>query len=66
MQEFFMKNILIEGTIKNGKFGRYPIFRKLYMYINEDKLSSEAKGFIDFILSTKGQKLVKDTGYIPL
>ncbi len=56
----------IEGTIANGKSGKYPIFRKLYMYVNEDKLSSEARDFIDFILSTEGQKLVKDTGYIPL
>jgi phosphate transport system substrate-binding protein len=56
----------IEGTIANGKSGRYPIFRKLFMYVNEGKLSTEAKDFIDFILSAEGQKLVKDTGYIPL
>jgi phosphate transport system substrate-binding protein len=56
----------IEGTIANGKSGRYPIFRKLYMYFNEERLSSEARDFIDFILSAEGQKLVKDTGYIPL
>ena len=56
----------IEGTIGNGKSGHYPISRKLYMYVNENKLSKEAKSFIDYILSPEGQALVKETGYIPL
>lgn len=56
----------IEGTIENGKSGKYPIFRELYMYVNEDKYSEEAKSFVDFILSDEGQKIVKGVGYIPL
>lgn len=56
----------IEGTIENGKSGKYPIFRKLYMYVNKDKISAEAKDFIDYILSPEGQELVKEQGYIPL
>ncbi|MBN2038408.1 MAG: PstS family phosphate ABC transporter substrate-binding protein [Spirochaetes bacterium] len=56
----------IEGTISNGKSGKFPISRKLYMYVNEKKLSKEAKAYIDFILSPEGQDFVKETGYIPL
>ena len=56
----------IELTLNNGKSGKYPISRKLFMYINEKTISPEAKGFVDFILSKDGQKLVKDAGYIPL
>jgi phosphate transport system substrate-binding protein len=56
----------VEITIGNGKSGKYPISRKLYMYTNPDKLSDETKKFIDFLLGTEGQALVKEAGYIPL
>ncbi len=56
----------VVGNIENGKSGKYPIFRKLYMYVNKDKLYKEAEGFIIFILSIEGQKLVKEKGFIPL
>ena len=56
----------VEGIIENGKSGKYPIFRKLYMYANEDKYSNEAKSFVDFILSEEGQNLVKEAGFFPL
>ncbi|MDY6968077.1 MAG: phosphate ABC transporter substrate-binding protein [Spirochaetota bacterium] len=56
----------IKGTIENGKSGEYPITRKLYMYVNNDKLSKEAEAYINFILSRQGQDIVKRTGFIPL
>lgn len=56
----------IEGTIANGKSGKYPVSRKLYMYVNKTTLSKEANAFIKFILSKKGQDLVKEEGFIPL
>ncbi len=56
----------VHGTIENGKSGKYPISRKLYMYVNSKKLSKEADGFIRFILGAKGQALVKEQGFIPL
>jgi phosphate transport system substrate-binding protein len=56
----------VAGTIENGKSGKYLVFRKLYMYVNEKKYSEETKGFIDFILGEQGQALVKKAGYIPL
>jgi phosphate transport system substrate-binding protein len=56
----------VHGTIANGKSGKYPISRKLYMYVDKAKLSAAADKFIKFILSKKGQDLVKEEGYIPL
>jgi len=56
----------VEPTIENGKSGKFPISRELYMYVNEGRFSDKAKKFIDFILSKDGQKLVKEEGFIPL
>jgi phosphate transport system substrate-binding protein len=56
----------ITGTIENGKTGKYPVSRKLYMYVNQNKLSKEAEKYINFILSKHGQALVKEEGFIPL
>jgi len=56
----------VEPTLENGKTGKYPISRKLYLYINESRLSAEAKSFVDYILSQDGQKLVKAAGFIEL
>jgi ABC-type phosphate transport system substrate-binding protein len=36
------------------------------MYVNEKKLSGHAEDFINYILSTEGQKIVKEAGFIPL
>lgn len=56
----------IEGTIENGKSAKYPISRKLYMYVDENKLSAETSKYIDYVLSADGQKMVKDAGFIPI
>ncbi|MCL1832862.1 MAG: PstS family phosphate ABC transporter substrate-binding protein [Leptospirales bacterium] len=56
----------VTPTIENGKAGTYPISRKLYMYVNKNKLSDDAKKYIDFVLSAEGQKLVKETGFISI
>lgn len=56
----------VEPTLENGKTGKFPISRKLYLYINENKITAEAKSFVDFILSQDGQKLVKSAGFIEL
>jgi phosphate transport system substrate-binding protein len=63
------KAITVNGvaiSIENGKSGKFPISRKLYMYINEKKVSDESKKFIDYLLSKEGQGLVKEAGYIPI
>ncbi len=56
----------VEPTIENGKSGKYPIARKLYMYVNEVKIKPAAKEFIDFMLSEEGQAIVKEAGFIPI
>ena len=49
-------------TIKNNE---YPISRYLFMYLR-NKPTGETKKFIDWILSSDGQKLVVDMGYFPV
>ncbi|HOK92284.1 MAG: Phosphate-binding protein PstS 1 precursor [Spirochaetes bacterium ADurb.Bin218] len=56
----------VKATLANGKSGKYPISRKLYMYVNENNYSAEAKGFVNYILGKDGQKLVSEAGFIPL
>jgi phosphate transport system substrate-binding protein len=43
----------------------YPIARKLYMY-TIGEATGEIKGYIDWILSPAGQKIVEEQGYVPL
>ncbi|MBI3316735.1 MAG: phosphate ABC transporter substrate-binding protein [Candidatus Omnitrophica bacterium] len=45
--------------------GRYPIARYLYMYTSF-KPTGEIKGYIDWILSEEGQKVVEEVGYVPV
>jgi phosphate transport system substrate-binding protein len=56
----------VEPTIENGKSKKFPLSRELFMYVNTEKLSDKAKGFVDFLVGDKGQKLVKDEGFIPI
>lgn len=51
-----------DATVLNGT---YKLARPLYMYTNGNP-SGIVKDFIDFILSSAGQKIVKETGYVPL
>ncbi|MBK7763842.1 MAG: phosphate ABC transporter substrate-binding protein [Bacteroidetes bacterium] len=55
----------VEPTVQNAMNSTYPIVRPLYLYY---VVSSEktVKPFIDFILSSGGQAIVKSTGYIPV
>lgn len=43
----------------------YPISRPLYMYTPGDP-SAPVKKYLDWVLSEPGQKLVEQTGYVPL
>jgi len=55
----------IEPTIANAKNKSYPVVRPLYYYyLTKD--AAKVKPLIDFILSTEGQKVVSDVGYISL
>jgi phosphate transport system substrate-binding protein len=43
----------------------YPISRYLYLYLAR-KPSGEIKDYVDWITGPQGQKIVEETGYIPL
>lgn len=63
------KNLTIAGTratVQNAKTKTWPLSRELYFFTNGTP-SGAAKSFTDFVLDpAKGQKLVKETGFVPL
>lgn len=64
-----VKGVMVNGvaiTIENGKSGKFPLARKLYMYTNEKKATPEARAFLEYVVSPTGQKLVQEAGFIPL
>lgn len=55
----------IRPTLKTSASGLYPISRALLFYTNGAP-TREVKSFIDFALGKVGQKIVVDTGFVPL
>lgn len=51
-----------EETVVNSS---YPIARPLFLYTNGEPRGA-AKKFIDYTLSPAGQKIVRETGYVPV
>ncbi|MCK9280002.1 MAG: phosphate ABC transporter substrate-binding protein [Melioribacteraceae bacterium] len=51
-----------EENIRNDK---YPINRYLHFYLLTNP-NGVLKDFVDWVLSSSGQKIIKDSGYIPL
>jgi phosphate transport system substrate-binding protein len=63
-----VKALKIEGVMPSETTVRskeYKLARPLYMYTNGAP-KGLVKDFIDFVLSTDGQKLVKEVGFVPL
>lgn len=54
-----------EPSVANAKNKTYPIVRPLYYYY-EIKSESKVKSFIDYVLSTSGQKIVSEVGFVPI
>ena len=52
-------------TLENAINKTYPIVRPLYYYYNR-KNASVIAPLLDFILSAAGQKIIKESGYIPV
>jgi len=59
------KSIAYIATTETIKAGQYPISRYLYMYLR-NRPNGEIKAYIDWILGSEGQKLVKEIGYFPV
>ncbi|RGT58800.1 substrate-binding domain-containing protein [Streptococcus anginosus] len=63
-----VKVLKIDGTeasVANIKSGSYKISRP-FNIVTKDKISEAAQDFINFILSSGGQAVVEENGYIPL
>lgn len=55
----------VKPTPTTALDGTYPISRALFYYTNGTPKGA-VKDFIDFVLSPEGQKLIEDTGYVPI
>ena len=53
----------VEATVANIKNGAYTIYRPFNIAV-KDGISDVAQDFINYILSTEGQKIVANSGYI--
>lgn len=54
-----------EATAKNVQSGTYKVSRP-FNILTKDNLSDTAKDFYNYILSTEGQKIVSEEGYISI
>lgn len=55
----------VEATLSNVKAKKYPISRAVYWYADKT-VSGTAKDLISFMLSPKGQEIVKKEGFVPV
>ena len=55
----------INPDVKNIKSGSYPLARHLYFY-TWGQPTSCAQKFIDFVLSSEGQKIADENGFVPI
>lgn len=55
----------IEPSMANAKNKTYPVVRPLFYYYDV-KNEGKVKPFVDYVLSTEGQGIVKNVGYIPV
>jgi phosphate transport system substrate-binding protein len=52
-------------SVETAQDGTYPIARALYYYTDGEPTGA-MKTFIDYCLSSEGQKKVTESGYVPL
>ncbi|MBK0403366.1 phosphate ABC transporter substrate-binding protein [Adhaeribacter sp. BT258] len=55
----------VAPSVEAAKDKTYPISRPLYFFYDATA-ESKVKPFIDYVLSEEGQKIVLETGYVPL
>ncbi len=55
----------VEPTEANVKSGKYPLARNLFMYL-KSRPTGAIKQFIDWVLGSEGQAIVKKVGYFPV
>lgn len=63
-----VKTVPVAGvlpTVETINKGQYPYARILRLYTNKAKEAREAKGFIQFVVSERGQKIMAQMGFAP-
>ncbi|MGF1681524.1 phosphate ABC transporter substrate-binding protein [Photobacterium minamisatsumaniensis] len=55
----------VSPTLENLESGKYKISRPFLMLYKEKKLKDSAKEFLDYVMSTSGQNIIEERGYIP-
>ena len=63
-----IKGITVDGvapTKENLLAGKYPLGRPLFIY-TAGQPTGLAKRFMDFVMSPDGQRIVEDTGFVPV
>ena len=55
----------VGGTAKTALDGSYPVARYLYMF-TKGWPTGDVLNFINFVLSDQGQKVVAESGFVPL
>jgi len=55
----------VAPTAETARSGAYPLSRNLYMY-TLGEAQGDIKGYLDWILSPAGQKIVADNGFVPI
>ena len=55
-----------EATTENVSNGTYKVSRPFNVAVKKDLDNEAAKDFMSFIMSTEGQKVVEEAGYIPV
>jgi phosphate transport system substrate-binding protein len=63
-----IKLLSVDGvapTVENIRNGSYPHVATVYM-VSARPRSNNTRKIVDFMLSPEGQKLVEDTGYVPI
>jgi len=64
-----IKLLSIDGvtpTVENIRNGTYPLVATAYMVTTDRPRSANVQKIIDFMLSPEGQRLVEETGYVPV
>ncbi len=54
------------ATQENVEKGYYPLYRELYLYVNEKSYKGNVKSFIEYCMGKSGQDLIEKTGFIPV
>ena len=55
----------IEASVENVASKKYPIAREVYWYV-DNNASEDVSNLVDYALSSKGQELVKEEGFVPV